>query len=300
MHEAVAGMMARYDCRTSADWTNALREIMQEIVLLGLWRSRFFESAAFYGGTSLRILHGLDRYSEDMDFSLLAANPDFDLGAHGRALERELLAFGFTVSVERREKSRQSAVRSAFLKADTWRQVLVIGADEDIARAIPRGRLLKIRLEVDTDPPGGFATEARFLLQPIPFSVRTFTPPSLFAGKMHAVLCRQWHGRVKGRDWHDLVWFVARGTALDLGHLAARMRQSGHLPANAGLTVGTFRDLLDARIQDLDVESARRDVAPFVKDVDATAVWSQDFFHEIGSRIVVVGADMVRDPDGAT
>jgi hypothetical protein len=291
VHEAVAGMMARYNCRTSVDTTNALREIMQEIVLLGLWRSKFFEKAAFYGGTSLRVLHGLDRYSEDMDFSLLAATPDFDLGAYGRALEKELLAFGFTVSVQRKEKARPSAVQSAFLKADTYRQVLVVATDEEIVRAIPRGRLLKIRLEVDTNPPGGFATESRFLLQPIPFSVRTFTPPCLFAGKMHAVLCRQWQSRVKGRDWYDFVWFVARGTPLHLGHLAARMRQSGHLAADSVLTEGLFRERLAHRTLALDVASARQDVAPFVKDADATTVWSHEFFREVGSRILLAGAD---------
>jgi hypothetical protein len=291
VHEALAGMMARYDCRTSVDYTNALREIMQEIALLGLWRSKFFENAAFTGGTSLRVLHGLDRYSEDMDFSLLAAKPDFDLGAYGRALEKELQAFGFTVSVQRKEKARPSAVQSAFLKADTWRGVLEVATDEKIVRSIPRGRVLKIRIEVDTDPPGGFTTESRFLLQPIPFSVRTFTPPCLFAGKMHAVLCRRWQSRVKGRDWYDFVWFVAKGTPLDLGHLAARMRQSGHLAADSALTEGLFRDRLLQRVHDIDVASARQDVAPFVKDADATAVWSRAFFREVGSRIRVVGVD---------
>ncbi|MBK8015255.1 MAG: nucleotidyl transferase AbiEii/AbiGii toxin family protein [Betaproteobacteria bacterium] len=291
MHEAVAAMMARYNCRTAIDYTNALREIMQEIVLLGLWRSKFFEAAAFYGGTSLRVLHGLDRYSEDMDFSLLAATPDFDLGAYGRALERELQAFGFTVSVQRKEKARPSAVQSAFLKADTYREVLVVATDEEIVKAIPRGRLLKIRLEVDTDPPGGFATESRFLLQPIPFSVRTFTPPCLFAGKMHAVLCRQWRSRVKGRDWYDFVWFVARGIPLDLAHLATRMRQSGHLASDSVLSEDLFRERLLQRTHALKVASARQDVAPFVKDADATAVWSQEFFCEVGSRVRVVGVD---------
>jgi hypothetical protein len=291
MHEAVAGMMARYNCRTSTDYTNALREIMQEIVLLGLWRSRFFETAAFYGGTSLRVLHGLDRFSEDMDFSLLAAASDFDLGAYGRALERELQAFGFTVSVQKKEESRPSAVQSAFLKADTYREVLVVATAEEIVKAIPRGSLLKIRLEVDTNPPGGFATESRFLLQPIPFSVRAFTPPCLFAGKMHAVLCRQWRSRVKGRDWYDFVWFAARGTPLDLGHLATRMRQSGHLAADCVLTEGLFRELLAQRVHDLDIASARQDVAPFVKDADATTVWSREFFREVGSRVRLVGAD---------
>lgn len=291
MHEAVAGMLARYDCRAATDYTNALREIMQEIVLLGLWRSRFFEIAAFCGGTSLRVLHGLDRFSEDLDFSLLGAAPDFDLAGYGRALERELRAFGFTVSVERKPKTRQGAVQSAFLKADTYREVLAVATDVDIVRAIPKGRLLKIRLEVDTDPPGGFATESRFLLRPIPFSVRTLTPPCLLAGKMHAVLRRGWRSRVKGRDWYDLVWFAAQGIPLDLRHLEVRMRQSGHLADDEALTASRFRERLARRVHELDVAAARRDVAPFVKDAEATAVWSREFFLDVGSRIGVVDVE---------
>ena len=185
MHEAVASRRVRYNCRTSADSTNPLREIVQEITLLGL-----------------------DRYSENMDSSLLAATSDFDLGAYGRALEKELLAFGFRVSVQRNEQTRPSAVQSAFLKADTYRKVFVITTEEKIVKTIPKGSLLKIRFEVDTNPPGGFATESR----------------------------------VKGRDWYDFVRFVAKGTPLDLEHLAARMRQSGHLSADSVLTASLFRN----------------------------------------------------------
>ncbi len=288
MHEAIASMMAQYNCRNSADYTNALREIMQEIALLGLWRSKFFEKAAFYGGTALRVLHGLDRYSEDMDFSLLTRTPDFDLGTYGQALEKELLAFGFNVSVRSKKKVRQGAVQSAFLKADTYHELLVVTTDEDIIREIPKGSILKIKLEVDTDPPGGFDTESRFQLQPISFAVRTYTLPCLFAGKMHAVLCRQWGTRVKGRDWYDLVWYVANSTPLHLGHLTKRMQQSGHLNDHCELTEDHFQELLAARIDTLDVKQARSDVTPFVKDTGALEVWSKTFFHDVRSRVVVV------------
>ena len=288
MHEAIANMMAQYDCRTYDDHVHALREIMQEVALLGLWRSKFFERAAFYGGTALRILHGLDRYSEDMDFTLLAATPGFDLGTYGKSLEKELSAFGFKVSVQRKEKSRPGAVQSAFLKADTYSEMLVVTTDEDILAEIPKGSTLKIRLEIDTDPPGGFSTESRFLLQPIPFSVRTMTLPCLFAGKMHAVLCRQWKTRVKGRDWYDFVWYVANAAPLDLGHLQERMRQSGHLDAAVDLTGALFRKMLKEKIESLDVDLARADVEPFVRTAGALDVWSEEFFLDVGSRVVLV------------
>ena len=240
MNEAVARMLERYDNRSIEDYLQALREILQEIALLGLWRSKFFDKAAFYGGPALRILYGLDRFSEDMDFSLLSPMDDFELSAYTTALQKELAAFGFDVRIDQRDKSAESAVQSAFLKADTLNQLLVIETSEEILHEVPRGQVLKIKLEVDTDPPPGFATETKYLLQPIPFAVRAYALPDLFAGKMHAVLCRKWKTRVKGRDWYDLVWYAAHHPQLHLSHLEQRMRQSGHWKNKEALAAESF------------------------------------------------------------
>ncbi len=288
MHEAVREMLSKYACQRLEDTVRALREIMQEVALLGLWRSKFFEKAAFYGGTALRILHGLDRYSEDLDFSLLSPVPEFNLSAYTSAVEKELRAFGFDVRVEQRSKSAQTPVQSAFLKADTLSQLLVIETAQDMVREIPKGQVLKIKLEVDTDPPPGFRTQMRYLLMPIPFAVRVYEPQDLFAGKMHAILCRSWKGRVKGRDWYDLVWFVARQTGLHLMHLEHRMRQTGHWTANEALTPEAFQGLLNKTIEHLDIEQARREVTPFVKDPQHLVLWSADFFTDLATRIRIV------------
>jgi len=288
MHEAVARMLSKYECRSAQDYTHALREIMQEVALLGLWRSKFFEKTAFYGGTALRILYGLDRFSEDLDFSLLSPMRDFDIDSYSLALEKELRAFGFDVRVEKKNKAIASPVQSAFLKANTFNELLVISTDEAITQAVPRGQVLKIKLEVDTDPPPGFSTESKYLLQPIPFAVRTYTLPDLFAGKMHAVLCRNWKNRVKGRDWYDLVWYAANHPELHLAHLEQRMRQSGQWPDSKAMDEGAFRALLHDRIDTLNVEQARREVAPFVRYPEALEVWSRDFFHAVGARIQLV------------
>jgi len=285
MHEGIARMLSKYDCQSAQDYTHALREIMQEIALLGLWRSKFFEKAAFYGGTALRILYGLDRFSEDLDFSLLSPVSDFDIGNYGMALEKELNAFGFDVRVERKNRTTTSPVQSAFLKANTFHELLLISPDESIVQSVPRGQVLKIRLEVDTDPPSGFLTEPRYLLQPIPFAVRVYTLPDLFAGKMHAVLCRKWKNRVKGRDWYDLVWYAANHPGLHLTHLEQRMRQSGHWKGSSAMDESAFRKLLRERIDTLDVAQARREVEPFVKDTETLAIWSREFFHDVASRI---------------
>jgi predicted nucleotidyltransferase component of viral defense system len=288
MHEAIERMLERYECRSREDYVHALREILQEVALLGLWRSKFFEHAAFYGGTALRLLYGLDRYSEDLDFSLLRPDAEFSLGAYGDALQREISGFGFHVEFEATRKRQRGLIDSAFLKANTYQQMILIEAGEDLLRDLSRTQKLKIRLEIDRAPPPGFNTETQYVLQPIPFSVRVYTLPDLFAGKLHAVLCRKWKTRVKGRDWYDLVWYIARYPSLHLSHLESRMRQSGDYEGGAPLTAEVLQDLLRRAIDALDVEQARNEVAPFTRDQRALEIWSRDFFRQIVGRIVTI------------
>lgn len=288
MHDAIANMLSKYECRGPNDYVSALREILQEVALLGLWRSKFFEKAAFYGGTALRIIYGLDRFSEDMDFSLIEPLDTFDIAGYAAFLQKECEAFGFNVRFEKVEKSLQSPIQSAFLKANTRKQLVVIETTEDIIQAIPKGKLLKIKVEVDTDPPSGFNTETRYILQPIPFAVRAFTLPDLFAGKMHAILCRRWKSRIKGRDWYDLVWYGANHPKLRLFHLEQRMRQTHDWEGEEPLTEAAFRNLLIEEIKNQDIESARKEVEPFVKMPEHLSIWSREFFLDVASRIEVV------------
>ena len=288
MHDAIRSMLDSYSCEGHDEQVHALREILQEVALLGLWRSKFFEHAAFYGGTALRILHGLDRFSEDMDFSLLRPNSAFTLADYGGALAREVNSFGFNVVFEERQKPHDSAIESAFLKANTYQQMIAIEVGEELLRDIHPFEKLTIRLEVDTDPPPGFDTETRYLLRPIPFAVRVYALPDLFAGKLHAVLCRKWQTRIKGRDWYDLVWYAGRYPQVNLRHLEMRMRQSGDYDADGPVTLEALRSHLSEAIDSLDVEQARGEVAPFARDPRALEVWSRDFFRDVIGRIVGV------------
>jgi predicted nucleotidyltransferase component of viral defense system len=288
MNEAVRQILAAYEIRSLQDSLWALREVMQEIALLGLWRGKFFEKAAFYGGTALRVLYGLDRYSEDLDFSLLKKGEGFDLADYSESLKRELASFGFAVEIEDRLKQAQTAVQSAFLKADTRTQMITVEFEQGLIQQVPRNQVLKIKLEVDTAPPPGFSTEVRYLLRPVPFAVRTFSLPDLFAGKMHAVLCREWKSRVKGRDWYDLVWFAAYHPELHLAHLEQRMRQTGHWERPASFTEAELRGLLAGRIDHVDIGQIRGEVERFLKDLRPLALWSKEFFREVASRIRIV------------
>ncbi len=288
MTEAIQQMLERYHCQTRDEYVSALREILQQIALLGLWRSKFFEHAAFYGGTALRVLYGLDRYSEDLDFSLLGPDPTFSLSPYGEALRRELSSFGFEVSFEVRHKKVDSAIESAFLKANTLQHLILIHAAPNLTSQLHPGEVLRIKLEVDTEPPGGFETESRFLLLPVPFAVKVFSLPDLFAGKMHALLCRRWKTRVKGRDWYDLVWYLGHHPRLHLSHLEARMRATGDWSESASIDRDRLMSLVRAAIARLDVDQARQEVERFVRDKLSLELWSTDFFASIIERIETV------------
>ncbi|MFV1980672.1 MAG: nucleotidyl transferase AbiEii/AbiGii toxin family protein [Rhodothermia bacterium] len=273
MNAALQSLLDRYQLETAADWENALREIIQELGLLGLWRSKFYEHAAFYGGTALRIFHGLDRYSEDLDFSLLKPDEQFDLTPHLEAIRIELAGFGFDL---------------AFIKGNTRINLLEIGAPGGLPDRFHPSQKLRIKLEVDTDPPPGATMEVKTLLLPIPFQVKLFTPPSLFAGKLHALLYRNWNNRVKGRDFYDFVWYLGKDVPVHLSHLQHRMEQTGHWPTGDVLDEVSLKQLLRKRFAEVDFKQAREDVMPFIRDPDAVVLWGNEFFSDLTNRLKTV------------
>ncbi|NOY57306.1 MAG: nucleotidyl transferase AbiEii/AbiGii toxin family protein [Calditrichaeota bacterium] len=233
-------------------------------------------------------MYGLDRFSEDLGFSLLHRDDGFSLSAYCSAVENELKSFGFSVSVETKVKKIETNIDSAFIKADTLKNLIIIDLPGYLTKKIQSGKLVKVKLEVDKDPPGGFETEAKYLFQPIPFSVNTFTLPDLFAGKMHAVLCRIWGIRVKGRDWYDLAWYAGQDIALSLNHLENRMKQTKHLNPNDRLTEHSLKRKLLQRIHQTDWNSAKKDVENLIKDPASLELWSDEFFNVICERIKVI------------
>jgi len=288
-HPAIAKMLEKYDLSTADKTYEALREILQEIVLLGLSRAGFFAHALFYGGTALRILYGLDRFSEDLDFSLIAPDENFDLSVYEDVVIEALHSFGFEVSIQL--KNSNSTIKSAFLKGNTSQHLLNIEAPADIVKVFRQGRLVKIKFEVDTQPPLDFESEKKTLLVPSPFIIHTMTLPSLFAGKMHAILCRNWSTRPKGRDWYDLVWYISNGYELDIKHLNARLQQNCAWQEDQGVMIhkdvdeSYIMELLKKRIDDLDIAAAKRDVEVFISDKRVLDIWGRDFFMEIVQQI---------------
>lgn len=284
MNPALHDMVTGYQPVTPGDYQNAAREVVQEIALVGLWRSGFFEQAAFYGGTALRIFHGLPRYSEDLDFTRLTEDSGIRLESYLPGIATELASWGFSFDAESKSEGGRSGIESAFLKGNTQMNLLQIGAPADLAAKLPRNQKIQIKLELDLNPPPFATTEVRTQLLPTPYQVRLYDPGSLFAGKLHAVLCRAWKSRVKGRDFYDLVWYVARGIPPNIAHLEARMRQSGHW-GDESLTPQRLRDLLKARFQVVNIRNAVEEVRVFLKDPRELDLWSRDFFESLTDRI---------------
>ena len=252
------------------------KDFLREI--LGLARHNFFEHAAFYGGTALRILYGLDRFSEDLDFSLFKPNPQFDFKPFLEGCQKEMASFGFQIETQVKEK--ESLVSSAFLKANTLKLLMTI-EETDRVKGIHPEEKIAIKLEIDTDPPQGFEIETKLVSQPLPFYIVSYIQRDLFAGKMHAILCRERKINVKGRDWYDLIWFIKNNIPVHLSHLVSRMHQSKNLAQNENLDHAKLIDLLKQKISNINWEQAKNDVKPFISDLPQLNLWSEQFFKDL-------------------
>ena len=275
--EKIEQMLSRYELDTIHDHENALKEIIQEIALLGLWRSKFYEKAVFYGGSALRILHKLERFSEDLDFSLIQPEKEFDIRKYLGAVKSELELWGFEVSTEEKNRKRKSTIDSAFVKANTLIHLLKI----DSNLKTHKSAVMKIKLEIDQDPAIGFTSDLKYHLHPIPFTIKSMTLPSLFAGKMHALLCRTIRTNIKGRDWYDLIWFVKKNIPCDLYYLKNKMIQTGHINSSEVLTKDKLVELISKKIKEINFGLAKSDVEPFLKNSgqrDELRLWSGTFF----------------------
>lgn len=262
-----------YGCKSTLEEEQALREISQEIVLAALGRTDFFQKAAFQGGTCLRIFYGMNRFSEDLDFALQQPDATFKLQPYLDALAKELSAYGYGLELDDRSKAEQ-VVRMAFLKDDSLGNLLSLNYRPTAGPM----RKLQIKLEVDSNPPAGAAFEIKHMDFPFPSAVCVFDPPSLFAGKLHALLCREY---LKGRDWYDFIWYTARGTPVNYALLSSALNQLGPWEGQA---IEADRpwclEQMQAKIETTDWQQAREDVRRFVKqnELPSLELWSREFF----------------------
>lgn len=264
-------MVAAYNPQDAEQRLNAQHQAMQQIALAGLQKGGFFEHAAFYGGTCLRIFHNLPRFSEDMDFSLTEKNPDIHLENYFQAIQDAFVFTGKDVVITKKEKLNFGRVESAFLKEDTSAYDIAFRTEKTI----------KVKIELDTDPPLLFDTEQKVLMRPYSSMVRCFTLPDLFAGKMHALVYRNWKTRIKGRDWFDFEWYIRNDVPLNFAHLQERIREfSGQVVSKE-----QYMQLLRERLATADINIVKQDVITFVDRPSELDIWSNDYFLQIAEMI---------------
>lgn len=264
-------MLSAYELTTEQQKRNATFEVNQQIILAGLYNGGFFNEAAFYGGTCLRIFHGLQRFSEDMDFSLLAPSDKFDFTKYFQPIIDQFAIIGREVEIKKKDKKNFGKVESAFLKDNTDVYDIMFQTE----------RAVKIKIEVDTQPPLKFNTEQKLILLPQSFMTRCFTLPDLFAGKMHALVYRAWKNRVKGRDWYDFEWYVRKGVSLDFTHLHERALQFNE----EDITKESFLEKLNERLATADINQVKADVLPFIRNQKELEIWSNDYFLQLAKMV---------------
>ena len=273
-HTIFQQMLSRYPISTKDDLFNATYEVMQQITLAGLYRGGFFDRAAFYGGTCLHFFYGLQRFSEDMDFSLLQVDENFSLESYFDPLIAEFKALGKEITINKKAKTTQTNVESAFLKENTAIYNLQFTTEKQI----------KIKIEVDTKPPPDFSTEHKLLLLPFSFMARCYSLSDLYAGKMSAFLFRNWRNRVKGRDWYDFEWYVRNNITLNFDHFKRRAEQINGLNVKE-FTQNDFKKLLKERIEKTDITSVKNDVRPFLKNPQVIEIWSIAYFLQLAEMV---------------
>lgn len=273
----------KYKPQNEEDILSALREIMQEITLAAISRTDFFEKAAFYGGTALRIFYGLDRYSEDLYFSLLQPNTNFSIEPYFESILNEFNSVGIKVSIHEKKKAQQTYIDSAFLKTETiWKEIVLEEIIEGIG--VRSNKSIKIKIEVDKNPSLNFITEEKLLIQPFSFYVKCFSKPNLFAGKMHALLFRKWKNRVKGRDWYDLEWYIKKGIPLDINHFLTRAKDTNDWHKES-ITKEEIMELLNQKINTVSFSNIKDDVVRFIPNADVLKIWSPEYFKDLIEKL---------------
>ena len=279
MNSAIETMLAKYNPQNNIERENAIKEIIQEIALAGLSRGGFFSKAAFYGGTCLRIFHGLNRFSEDLDFALLEKDPDFKLDNYFPSLKKEFDSYGIDLDIEYKNKSDNKEVQSAFLKGNTLTLMMNFFPRSEDAKKVVSNQKIKIKFEIDTENPSGGTTEFKYRLLPSPYEVQIFDEATLFAGKIHAILCRDYKNHVKGRDYYDYLFYVGKCSKFNLKYLENKLKNTGDkLSDDESLSLEKVKELLKERFNYVDYDSAKKDVSNFIDDQDNLKLWKKELF----------------------
>lgn len=278
MNEIITERLLEYKIQSAEEELNAIKEITQEIVLYALSKTSFFDHAYFCGGTALRIVHGLNRFSEDLDFSTAKMDKNFQFDDYMGEVILSLKQYGLEMKVKKAKDG--SFVKARELKEDSDKWTLTFPSNKQLKKVV-------IKLEIDTNPPADAVVTHANLDFPILHQVKVGTMETLFAGKINALLTRPF---MKGRDWYDFLWYVRNKTNLNYDFLKNALLQMEPYQSKSLKVVN--RDFvineLSKKIKSLDWKDVRKDVERFLKpeEQEALKIWDENLFLDRVKKIV--------------
>ena len=278
-------MIKQYNPETSEESKAALREILQSIVLVGLSRGGFFNRASFYGGTALRIFYGLNRYSEDLDFTLNKKDENFDFEFYFKSINEVALSYGLKLEFSTKIKKVETPIESAFAKLNTYQTLIKLKVDEKLLKILHKDEVMKVKFEIDCNPSLGFDTEVKWLDLPEFASVSVLDQPSLFAGKIHAILCRSYKNNVKGRDYYDFLFYIRKKIKPNLNYLRNKLIETGKLKEEDNFDNNILKDMLIQKIESVDFNQVKNDAQKFIFKNENLEFYSKELFIEMLKRL---------------
>ena len=285
MKSSLDEMINQYNPKTINETKAALREILQSIVLVGLSRGGFFNKAAFYGGTALRIFYGLNRYSEDLDFTLKEKNDDFSLESYLKYVNEVALSYGLELEISTKVKTINTPIESAFAKLNTYQTFINLKLDNKMSRQLHKDEIIKVKFEVDCNPALGFDVESRWLDIPEFATVSVLDEPSLFAGKIHAILCRSYKSNVKGRDYYDFLFYISKKVKPNMTYLKNKLVDTGKIKEEDEFNSNILKEMLVDKFNSIDFNQVKIDASKFLFKNEDLSYYCRDLFIDMLKRL---------------
>lgn len=278
-------MIKQYNPETTEEVKAALKEILQSIVLVGLSRSGFFNKASFCGGTALRIFYGLNRYSEDLDFTLNEKEENFNFEQYFKTINEVALSYGLELEISYKTKKIDTPIESAFAKPNTYQTLIKLKVNSNLTKYLHKDELMKVKFEVDCYPSFGFNVESKWLDNPEYASVNVLDLPSLFAGKIHAILCRTYKNNVKGRDYYDFLFFIRKRVKPNLEFLKNKLIEKGKLTINDEFNNDIVKQMLINKIKTVDFAQIKNDAQKFIFKNENLDYFSRELFIDMIQKL---------------
>jgi len=278
-------MINLYNPKSLNENRTVLREILQSIVLIGLSRADFFKKASFYGGTALRIFYGLNRYSEDLDFTLNEKNDSFSLEPYIESIKNVASSYGIELDINIKKKAIKTPVESAFAKLNTYQTFINLKINDEIASLLHKDENIKVKFEVDLNPAIGFNVESKRIDMPEFANIIVLDEPSLFAGKLHAIICRNYKSTVKGRDYYDFLFYIRKRVKPNLNYLKNKLIESGKIKENDKFDLDTLKAMLKDRFEAVDFNQVKTDAERFVFNNEDLSYYSKELFVDMINKL---------------